>query len=255
MESKHFVYDGVKSKEMGIYIVRIGGGGASSPFFGGQTPKEERLAKKLTPYVYGMDYTPIEFTLTLSPLDEEWTPKKREEIGKWLVTESYKPFQTDDDMGKVYYAMVTSAPDFTLFSQKGYIEVNFKTTSPYAWTLPRITEHSVPEGDGVVLEWLNKSNISGLYYPEIEIELLGNNREIEVRNLSNGGKGFSIKDLHKHQTLAIDNENEFLKSSLEGDNLFKKFSGDWLGLVYGVNRIEVKGACKIWTRMQFPILQ
>lgn len=77
MLSEHFIYDGIKSADMGIYIIQTYSGFVTSPFFGGQDVTVEINRNRITPYHNSVKKRPIEFTVELSPLDEEWTPQFR----------------------------------------------------------------------------------------------------------------------------------------------------------------------------------
>lgn len=256
MESTDFIFDGIKSSDMGQYIVRINGGGVESPFFGGQSIQESQARKKITPYHFGVDRKPIEFTIQISPLDDKWTPERRSKIGRWLIHDTYKPFQSADDLGKIYYTIVTEAPNFELYNNRGFVPFTFRTNSAYAWSPIFIEEYDVSTNPSTVNIIMNNlSNINMNYRPKVEIELIGTTTSVELKNLSNGGKVFKLEGLNRLETIFIDNENEIITSSAEISNAFAGFNRQWLELVYGENLIEVKGRCKIWTKMQFPILQ
>ena len=93
------------------------------------------------------------------------------------------------------------------------------------------------------------------YKPKIEIELVNNNTDVSLKNLSNNGEIFSFTGLKPNEIISIDNENEFIKSNNQLSNPFSKFNRKWLKLVYGVNRLEVTGQCNIAVKSQFPIAQ
>lgn len=257
MQSEHFIFDGIKSADMNQYLIRMDGGGISSPFFGGQDIQEVRMKNKITPYHFGTEKEPIEFTIQISPLDKEWTPQKRNKIGKWLIHEDYKLFQTADDLGKYYYVIATEASEFELYNNdKGFITITFRSNSPYAWSPIYVNSYDLSTNTTTtIIELDNLSNINKNYRPKIEIELVGGETGVQLRNLSNGGQIFKFEGLSANERVSIDNENEVIKSDIPLSNPFLKFNRNFLELVYGTNRIEVTGKCKIWTKMQFPILQ
>lgn len=258
MQSEHFIFNGVKSSDMDQYIVRMDSGGVQSPFFGGQDIEEEYVGSRITPYHFGTTKRPIEFTVQISPLDKEWTPQRKSEIGRWLIHDTYKEFQTADDMGKYYYAIVIEAPNFELYSNKGFIPITFRTSSPYAWSPVYVDSFDISMMSGNVIELSNLSNINVNYKPTIEIEFSGKEGELSatLRNLSNGGKEFKLTKRYKSEVVSIDNENEEMVSNRQLSNPFSGFNGDWFELVYGINRIEVLGDVKrVRTKMRFPIIQ
>lgn len=153
--------------------------------------------------------------------------------------------------------MCVDAVNLNLYQgNKGYMEVTFKTSSPYAWTPIYVDEFNLSDNNTTkIIEMENISNVVKTYSPKIEIQLLNGATGVTLKNLSNGGKEFKFEGLYPNERVSIDNENHFILSDKPFSNPFAKFNGNFLELVYGVNQIEVTGKCKIWTKMQFPILQ
>lgn len=238
------------------YLVRAAGSDTPSPFFGGQSVDEESIRDRVAPYSFGTTREPIEFTIEISPVDKEWTPQRKSEIGRWLIHDEYKEFQTASDMGKIYYAIVTEASEFTLHSNNiGYIPITFRTNSPYAWSPIYIDRFDLSENDGKqIIEIDNLSNINKNYKPKIEIELADYETDVTLRNLSNKGEVFKFEGLFDNEIVSVDNENEIMVSNRALSNPFSKFNGNFLELVYGVNQIEVTGKVIIGIKCQFPIL-
>lgn len=257
MQSEYFIFDGVKSQDMEeMYSVRMESGLAESPFFGGQDIEEEWVGNRITPYDYGTQLNPIEFTIQISPLDKEWTPQLRNAIGRWLVHREYKSFQTCDDLGKYYYAKCIEAPNFQLASNRGYLELTFRTNSAFAFSPVYISDYNLSDNATTrIIEMDNYSNINQNYKPKIEIQLVDGETDITLKNLSNGGKEFKFVGLSPNEIVSIDNQNEFIVSSNPLSNPFSKFNENWLELVYGTNQILVTGVCKLWVKSIFPILQ
>ena len=267
MESMHFIFDGVKSYDMDLRIMRIDHSGfIGTPYFGGASINESVSRKRVSPYFYGVEREPIEFPpLQLVLVDrygrpKKWTPQERNRIAGWLLHDTYKSFQTSDDLGKYYYVIATSDTDLELINTQGYMEVVFRTSSPYAWS-PMYTEiFELSNNTGTqIIELENKSNISLPFRPKLDIEPVGSTEIIEIRNLSNNGQTFKLKNLINGEIIGVDCENKIIKSNKIGENAFKKFNvGEtryWLDMVRGVNRFEVKGKCNLRFRLQYPIAQ
>lgn len=263
MESQYFIFDGVRSVDMGVHIVRIEESGfVQSPYWGSRDVEEHgRVQKRNTSYYYNVSKEPIIFTVQLALLDKsgnprEWTPQERFKIAKWLLHDTYKEFQTGDDMGKIYYAMCADGADLSLMNSKGYVEITFTTNSPYAWSPLYIDTFDLSKNNSketIIIK--NGSNVDNRYTPNIEVELI-EGTGFTLTNLSNKGRQFKFTDLKEGETVSVDNENRIVySSSLANINPFKNFNRGWLELVYGDNRIEVEGKCKIRVRMQFPITQ
>ena len=262
MESEYFIFDGIKSSDMGLYNVRVEQSGfIETPYWGGADIEEEYHKGKVTPYFYGIKREPIEFTVQFALADkymqsEEWTSQKRNKIAKWLLHNTYKPFQTCDDLGKIYYVICISEGNLNLINTKGYVELTFRCNSSFAWTPIYIENFDLSNNTTTqIIELENRSNVLKYYKPKIEIELVNNNTDVSLKNLSNGGEIFSFTGLKPNEIISIDNENEFIKSNNQLSNPFSKFNRKWLKLVYGVNRLEVTGQCKLWIKSCFPIAQ
>ncbi len=262
MESMYFIFDGIKSSDMNLYNVRVGHSGfVEVPFIGRANIRETTSHKKIIPRLHSVKREPISFTLQFMLMDDnlqpkEWTPEDRYKIGKWLIHDTYKEFQTSDDLGKYYYVIIEDAEKLYLASGKGYLEVTCRTNSPYAWSPIYILPFDLSDNDAtttIVLE--NKSNVEQYHYPKIEIESLASETTVELKNLSNGGETTKFEGLSKNEVISVDNENRIIKSDLFGTNPFEKFNKTWLELVQGNNEIEVTGKCKLWVKSRFAIAQ
>lgn len=262
MESQYFIFDGIPSSEMDLYIMRIDHSGfVETPYWGSSKIREERLSKRLSPYLYGVDRDPIEFTVQFVLADSNfqpkiWTPQERYKIAKWLIHDTYKEFQTSDDLDKRYYAIVISDTDLNLINSQGYIEVKFRTNSPFAWTDVETKEFDLSSNTtSTTIQIENKSNVVAIYKPKIEIQMMGDT-SVTLKNLSNNSTEFKFVDLRTNELVSIDNENELVLSNYPINiNPFDNFNREWLELVQGINEIEVFGRCKLWIKTQFPIAQ
>lgn len=262
MESQYFIFDGVKSSDMGLHIVRINHSGfIETPYLSGVNIKEERVHNKLIPYFYGVEREPIEFTVQLALMDKynnpkKWTPQDRYRIALWLIHDEYKPFQTSDDLGKIYYVIATSASNLNLINTQGYMEVTFRSSSPFAFSPTYVDYYDLSNNTGTkIIEIENKSNILKKYKPKIEIQMMGDT-SVTLKNLSNGGAETKLFGLRSDEIISIDNENELILSNYPINiNPLANFNRVWFELVYGVNQVEITGRCKLWIKSCFPIIQ
>lgn len=262
MRSEYFSFDGITSESMGLYIVRMSSNTfIESPYWGNRSIREEQQYNKLIPYFYGVEREPIEFTLELALLNndlspQEWTSAKRFELARWLLHDTYKEFISSDDLGKIYYAICINDVNTHLINDQGYMELVFRTNSPFAWTPTMIVETDLSDNNTTAeIQYYNYSNVVSKYRPQLEIELVDDTRDIILRNDSNGGKEFKFTGLQLHEIVSVDNENELILSNIPNSTALSKFNKQWLELVYGENRIVVTGKCKITMRAQFPIAQ
>lgn len=267
MESQYFIFDGVKSSQMDLYIMRIEQTGfMPTPYIGSVNIHESKSRKRIKPYFYGVDREPIEFPpLQLVLMDKygqakNWTSDDRSRIARWLIHDEYKPFQTTDDLGKYYYVLAISDTDLNLINSQGYMEVVFRTNSPYAFSpIYRDFFDLSNNNTSTIIEIENKSNILKHYNPLIKIKMEGGT-EVEIKNLSSAGKVMKIENLLPNETIEIDCQNRIITSDKMGQNPFAGFVKHegkryWMDLVHGKNRLEISGRFKVEFTMQFPILQ
>lgn len=268
MESQFFTYDGIKSSDMNLHIMKIDYNGfIETPYTSSVDIKEEKLAKRHTPYFYGVERDNLEFTVQLVLMDKynqpkRWTPQERYNVARWLFHDEYKEFISSDDIGKRYYCIATSDSDLNLINTQGYMEVTFTCNAPYGFSPIYIESFDLTENTNkTIIEIENRSNIIKRYRPKLEIEYpnIGGFPEttnITLKNLSDGGREFKLTDVKKGEIYSFDNENRIIKSSRQVNlNPLTHFNRNWLELVYGVNRIEIDAKVRLWFKLHYPIIQ
>ena len=262
MESMYFIFDGVKSSDMDLYIMQIDHSGfIETPYIGSTDIKEEKIHNKTTPYFYGVDRENLEFTVQFVLMDKygnpkKWTPQDRNKIARWLIHDEYKEFISSDDLGKRYMVIATSDSNLNLINTQGYVEVTFRCNSPYAWSPVYINSFDLSNNTtSTIIELENMGNVIKRYRPKLEIQMMGDT-SVTLTNLSDGGREFKLFDLRTDEIISIDNENEIILSNYPVNiNPLANFNRNWLELVFGVNQIKVIGRCKIWVKSCFPIAQ
>ena len=261
MQSEYFLFDGVQSSEMGLYIVRFESGFIQSPYIGGKSIKKQSRKNDVQQYFFGVEKESIEFTIQVALLDNnmqprEWTPQERFKIGKWLFHDTCKEFQTADDLGKRYYGIFTNDINTFTLNNEGYVELTFETNSNCAWSPTYIDEFDLSDNPtSTIKELENRSNVLKIYKPKMEIQLVNGETNISIKNLSNSGKTISFTDLIANELISIDNKNKIILSDMFGSNPFSKKNKNWLELVYGINSLEITGRCIITFKSIFPIAQ
>lgn len=252
MDSLYFVYDGIKSEDMGVYLINTSSGMKPEPFLSEREILSESIPGNDTPYFYGVSKLPLKFPLTLSPLDGLWTIEKRRKIARWLDNGKFNEFYTTDDVDKRYYIMFDSAVDLeTNTNSQGYITVNFTSHSPYAFSpmmqkrfnLSTITSPTVIEIE---------NNGDEIVKPELWIYKVGKG-DISIRNLSNGGSEFKFINIEDKEELYVDNKNRHIETDMPLTYRFDDFNHNYLELVRGKNRLEVTGACKLMFQFQYTL--
>jgi len=250
-----FIFNGINSQAMGLYVVHMDSGEVSNPFMSAQEIKEEECYNSHIPAFFGVKKKPLEFEITCSLLDEEFTLAKKMELGRWLCKETYCDFISEDNPEIIYSVIMTNQADFmSVESFKGYFKLQFRANAPWGYSPSYLNTFdlstiTVP----TTITVTSYCNVLLNYYPEIEFTLASTNTGLSLKNLSNGGLTSTFTGLTQLETIYINNEKKQIISDLSLYRL-SKFNKIWLKLVYGVNRIEVTGKCTLSFRCKFPLL-
>ena len=267
MQSEYFIFNGINSEDMGLYIIRMDTGFITNPFIGSKSLNQAVRPGRVKASREGLTREVIEFDLQMVLLDDygklkEWTPEERMRIARWLFQDEYAAFQTEDDLGKIYYGMFTNEQNLFTMNNTGYLELHFVTNSHTAWS--PVIDHAFDfwnnDAGGRIITIENLSNISKNYEPKIEIEMkheVGeSNLEFKLINLSNDNKEFIFTGLRRDEIISVDNENRIILSSYSAHiNPYGSFNKNWLELVYGENQLQIFGKCAINIQCQFPIMR
>lgn len=253
MDSIYFSYDGEKSSDLGVYLVKIGSGLNIDPFLADRELNTEKIAGNPIPYFYGYDDNPLTYTLTLSCLEGYWTLEKRRQVARWLSRGKFCEFFSTDSPERLFYFQYVGGVDLqTNGLQQGYIEVQMQNISPYTYSpiyqrtfdLSTITSPSV-------IELPNKGD--EVLKPELWIEKIGIG-DISIKNLSDGGREFLIRNLSDTETVYFDNERRHIETDLPLTYRFDDFNGNYLELpTYSISRLQVTGACILSFKYQFKL--
>jgi phage-related protein len=254
MISTLFEYNGIRSEDMGISIVRKDSGLFPVVYVSPKEILDEYPSRAESPYFYRTKMQQLTFTLTFAPLEDAFDKDKLYQIGNWLFQNTYKPFISDDNTDKILYCMATSKVDFiTNGLNEGYIDVEFKCKYPYAFLPTSIQAFNLSTNTTTTnIQLGNFSNVNDYYYPEIEITLVDTATSVSLMNLSDGGRITALTGLSTGETIYINNSKKQLISST-GLYKFDSFNLNWLRLVTGQNTIQVTGKCIINVRCNFPV--
>lgn len=140
--STDFKFDGKKASSYGLRLVRMDSSlFIEEPIAGSANLTEVDFINDFRPYLYKVRRSPIEFNLQLALVDGndrpiEWNVSKKREVYNWLFHNSYKELVFDDEPDVYFYALALGDLKLYTVEGKGYIEANFRTNSPYAWSAP-----------------------------------------------------------------------------------------------------------------------
>lgn len=178
--------------------------------------------------------------MTMKPIDI--TNGDLETLYDWLITDSFVPFVSDDDVDLTYYFKVVRIQKVLSFKREGYLRVTFRPYSRYAY---RRREYNIDVSGDKEIEIFNLSR--QIYYPMIEII---NNGDIYTINSINNMK---ITDVNKNETIIIDNLLKLVQNS-NGENRFNTCNRKWIGLEPKKdNIIKLNGNMSVKIICEFPV--
>lgn len=99
----------------------------------------------------------------------------------------------------------------------------------------------------------NLSNLNEYYYPEMTIQLLQGETDVQILNL-NSQRTIELTGLKPDETVYMNGQNDFIRGTKETYILDKLTDKKFFRLNYGLNEIKVIGTCKIQFKCQFPVM-
>lgn len=253
MLSTDFYFNGVKSTDLGVYLVKLSTDFTKTPFLFEKEIIEESITGRDKPYFYGINKKPLTLKLVLSCVDGYWTYEKRRELARWLCTDNYELFYSTDNIEKWYYCQYVGGIDLSINSiLQGYIEVEMRCDSPYAYSPIFTKDIDLSNVETpVVFEFENLGDVD--LKPEMWITAIDTNIKIENLTYANIPP-FEFNDILNNETIYIDNENEIIETDLSDTYRYDNFNDNYLILKRGVNRLQITGKCKLSFRWQYKIL-
>lgn len=255
MESVYFSYDGVYSQDMGVYLVQLKNGMASTPFLAKREIVSESVFGKDIPFVYGVQRQPLELELTFGSLSSNfWSFEKRREIARWLDVKRFAEFYVTDVgfIDRRFFLMYEGGVDLVhTGAREGYLTVNFRNVSPFTYSpvISKVYDFATNPGT-TVIEVENLGNEPT--YPYIQLKKLGAGA-ISIRNVSDEGRTSTFVNLLDGEVIDWWNEDRIIQSSVPNLYRYADFNQVYVRLSYGVNRLEVTGTCEMkwWYRYIF----
>lgn len=252
-ESLYFMYDGIRSDEMGIINVNLSPGMQEETFLPEQTISEVSIPGRDTPYFMGLERRPITIPLNFAFTDH-FDHGKLEAVAKWLGNQPYyKPLYFSDNIDKWYYALYTGEAKLLHNSLKqGYVSIQMRNISPctysptYETSVYDLSVNDSMTGTNVL--FTNEGSLP--CKPIIYIEKIGPG-EISIINNSDRGATFRIVNLVDNERLTVDCEHEDIVTDLPLTHRFDDAYGDFPSFVYGDNVITIMGNCKIYWKYRF----
>lgn len=248
-ESLYFVYDGIRSDEMGLINVNLETGMLEEHFLPEQTIKEITIRGRDTPYFVETSREPFTLSLNFAFMDT-FDEDKIRNVVNWIANQPYyKPLYFSDNIDKWYYTLYTGESKLLHNALKqGYITIQMRNISPYVYSpviQPGIYDFSLNSDNGTEVVFENLGTLP--CYPKMKIQKIGSGN-VQIINYSDRGSSFTINNLADNEIVEIDCENEDIVSDIPLTYHFDDVVGDYPRLVTGANYIKVIGKCKIqWT--------
>lgn len=181
-----------------------------------------------------------------------WDDEKLQDTYKWLVSEDFLPFISEDNMNLTYYIKAIKIVKKFNYQFKGYLEVTFKPFSSYAY---REYIKPVVVNGTRNLYMYNYSNVEHDYRPIFEIENLGDESSIiSIKNTKINTNAFEISGIQKNQKVFIDMLTGVVQDIETGENLMSNCNRKWFKMSESGCDVELKGNFKMVLKAQFPIL-
>jgi hypothetical protein len=249
-----FTFDGQSGDDFfGLKLIRTEYA-LDQPFGLSRKSVTDRAKNRYRVYHYGFNNEVL--TCSLKFFKEDiWTYDQRVAISKWLISNTYKDFESSD-YPLVFKIMAVSQPVFTNYGNDfGILEIEYESDSPFAYSPVSISEFDLSDNTagGTVILLENRSNIFDMYKPELEFEIISGN-SVRLENLSNQGKVFELTDLEVGEKIYISNETGRIISTLSETRLSNLTNHQYFSMGYGINRVLVKGNVIMQCRSQFPMM-
>lgn len=244
--SLSFSYAGISSATKGLTNVNTSSGMLEEPFFAEKAIHEIKIKGNPKPYFQQTELSPLQFNVSFS-FDEAFDSTKLRDIASWLCNQSYyQPLYFSDNPNKVYFALVVESPTLIHNSlEQGYINLTFRCNSPYSYS----TENT---GTSKTL-FTNNGDL--IVRPELWITKTVGDGDVSIINQTNSNLTLTFTGLTLNEEVYIDNENEYIESSLEGIYRYDNHNGNFLEMLTGNNTLSVNGDCTLSWRWRNIFLQ
>lgn len=248
--STNFVFDGISSEDMGIYLIKTNSGMIDSEFMAEREIISEQINGNQTPYIYSDKFRPFRYKMQLSPLEGIWTNELKGKVSRWLNNGKFNEFYTYDDIDRRYFITYMGSPQLNITGNlQGWIDIEFLNLDCYIRSnvYEKIYDLSAINSPTVItFENLGDNPL----LPELWIEKVTDG-DLSIQNLSDGGKTLTITGLFNNETVFIDNKERQIRSNLPNRHLFDACNKNYLKFGYGINSLQVSSKCKLKFRYRF----
>lgn len=237
------------SSDWGIVNAQVDGGLFEENFIPEREIRETYIRGNSKPYFHGVDWKPLEFSLTfafMDTFDKSFKNERLRELARWLSKPYYVPFGIAGDDKVFYVICVDESQVIHNGLSQGYVTVNFRCDAPWAYS--KIKTHvlnGIPETD-FVFNFENKGDLDIL--PEIWIAKNGTG-EFKIVNESTGQE-FKFSEILDNEQIYIHNEKEYIETDRPLSYRYDSFNNNFLRIIPGVNVLKFYGACSVRFKYQ-----
>lgn len=244
--SDEFTLNGIKGSDEDVYLVTFDNDILISKGIPFQRDISSDGYSQLNPLFKDEDVVPddivLNFMYAINDMAQQWTEDKIIKTKKWMITEDFIPFVTQDNPDYIYYLKCKKLENKMTPRGLGVLEGTFVPISHFAY---KKTYHKVTVTESTNILLTNPSSTD--YKPVVRIKNLG-----DVSTINKIGD-FEITGLATNETVVIDNLILTVEN-LNGENIFSKCNRNWFKLLPGENEYNVNGYCEIEILCEFPIV-
>lgn len=261
MRTGIFYLDGKSSMDYNLYSVELGN--SVNIVASGVDLVEKETSFSYDPLFQKIKRQPYDIPLKLALVDEymqplDWTPLMQERALSFLLHKEYREIAFERDLDRVQYVIPNSEVTLYSFLNKGYVELVYRTNSPYSYRNKKEVSINAENADTTIFLVTDEAMPEEIY-PTIEIEKTGEtNSKLTMYkdddaedyiSFSALGNISNIKLLCGQQIIKDMDSNKFIyhhKTPNAGDK--------WISLKAGMNKITLSQGWKATIKYQEVIL-
>ncbi len=243
-QSYEFTYAGKAASMFGMFVCDIGSKKhGDNPFGNKANIVETRIANRVTPIHHGVRYNdePLTFTLIFGA-ERRMDRFEMQEIANWLTGYQQYQWLTIDqpDLNHVQFrCLIQSLTPISVRWLPVAFEAKIVCDCPYAYGYPFERVYAI-NGETAV-RFYNDGTCREPLKPGMTVTLDAGCTSFSARN-DTTGETMAFADLPSGGIVAeIDNENQVVRETKYGVNLYDKFNFRFLELAQGDNRLVFDG--------------
>lgn len=252
MQSLHFVFDEVRSRDLGIVNVHVSSSDMySETLTGKRSITEVKSRNRTKPFFLNVDYEPIDFTISMAFLNG-FSDDDIRRVGRIFVSDQYKELFFEENPFKRFFVIAIDTPTLSHNGLgQGYLTIHFRNIDSFAYSpvyTSKVYDFSQTNSGTILLE----NNGDWIVKPEIWITKVGNG-DFSIVNTTDEGRPFTFSGLLDGETVYVDNEHEFIQSSLSNVYRYLNFNNEYIKLPVGINTLQVTGNATFQFRYQYKL--